>query len=454
MKVVKFGGSSLATGEQLEKVFKIVCQDSKRKFVVVSAPGKRFPQDTKVTDLLIELAEKSLRGDENNVLEVVLERYESIAKYLQLQLEIIHFIRDDFLKRLAQRDKISKEHYFDLMKAGGEDNLARLVAYFFNARGVKAQYVNPQEAGLLVTDESGNAQVCEESYENLYSLRKKDGIVIFPGFFGYTKEGKIVTFSRSGSDITGSILAHGVKAELYENFTDVDAVYSVNPHIVENPKEIVELTYREMRELSYAGFSVFHDEALIPAYRGGIPVKIKNTNNPDAKGTKIVLKRTQTNGPVVGIASDTGFCSIYISKYLMNREIGFGRRLLQILEDYRLSYEHMPSGIDDITVILRQNQIDETTEKEIVERIKNELQAEEVIVEHNLALIMIVGEGMKHNVGTTARASKALAEAGVNIDMINQGSSEVSMMFAIREEDERKAVQALYNEFFIPVLVS
>ena len=208
-----------------------------------------------------------------------------------------------------------------------------------------------------------------------------------------------------------------------------------------------------MRELSYAGFSVFHDEALIPAFRAGIPVHVKNTNNPSAPGTKIVSERENKNGPVIGIASDDGFCSIYVSKYLMNREMGFGRKLLQILEDFGLSYEHIPSGIDDITVILRENQLDEDTEKEVLQRIKTELHADEVTIEHHLALIMVVGEGMRHNVGTTARASKALAEAGINIDMINQGSSEVSMMFGVKEQDEKKAVQALYNEFFARVLV-
>lgn len=243
-----------------------------------------------------------------------------------------------------------------------------------------------------MTNEPGNAQVLPESYQNLYRLRERDGLIIFPGFFGFSKDGDVITFSRSGSDITGSILANGLQADLYENFTDVDAVYSVNPSFVENPKEISELTYREMRELSYAGFSVFHDEALIPAFRAGIPVQIKNTNNPSAEGTRVVSKRDNTNGPVVGIASDTGFCSIYISKYLMNREIGFGRRALHILEEHGLTYEHVPSGIDDMTIILRQGQMDAATERSVIKRIEEDLHADEVIVEHHLALIMVVGK--------------------------------------------------------------
>jgi len=453
MKVVKFGGSSLASGEQLKKVFQIVVSDPERKIVVVSAPGKRFSDDIKVTDLLIDCAEKVLAGEEiESEFATIIERYASIAKELEISLDIIDTISRD-LKALLNGNKEKPDRFLDAIKASGEDNNAKLIAAYFQHRGVLAQYVSPKEAGLIVSDEPGNAQVLPESYDNLYKLRDREGIIVFPGFFGHNKNGDVLTFSRSGSDITGSILANGVKADLYENFTDVDAVYAVNPTIVQNPKEISELTYREMRELSYAGFSVFHDEALIPAFRAGIPVNVKNTNNPTAPGTRIVNERANTNGPVIGIASDKGFCSIYISKYLMNREIGFGRRLLQILEDFGLTYEHVPSGIDDVTVILRQNQMDKEIEAAITKRIINELHADEVIIEHNLVLIMVVGEGMRHNVGTTARAAKALANAGVNIEMINQGSSEVSMMFGVKEAQEKRAVQALYNEFFVAVPV-
>ncbi|MCP6733359.1 aspartate kinase [Bacillus subtilis] len=454
MKVVKFGGSSLASGAQLDKVFHIVTSDPARKAVVVSAPGKRYAEDTKVTDLLIACAEQYLAsGSAPELAEAVVERYALIATELQLGQGIIEKIRDD-LFTLLEGDKSNPEQYLDAVKASGEDNNAKLIAAYFRYKGVKAEYVNPKDAGLFVTNEPGNAQVLPESYQNLYRLRERDGLIIFPGFFGFSKDDDVITFSRSGSDITGSILANGLQADLYENFTDVDAVYSVNPSFVENPKEISELTYREMRELSYAGFSVFHDEALIPAFRAGIPVQIKNTNNPSAEGTRVVSKRDNTNGPVVGIASDTGFCSIYISKYLMNREIGFGRRALQILEEHGLTYEHVPSGIDDMTIILRQGQMDAATERSVIKRIEEDLHADEVIVEHHLALIMVVGEAMRHNVGTTARAAKALSEAQVNIEMINQGSSEVSMMFGVKEAEERKAVQALYQEFFAGVLIS
>ena len=451
---MKFGGSSLASGEQLKKVFNIVISDSERKIVVVSAPGKRNVDDIKVTDLLIACAEAQLAGDDAmDLVEMVVNRYAEIAKELELEEEVILEIRDHFIS-LLHGDKSKPTRYIDALKASGEDNNAKLVAAYFRKQGIDAHYINPQSAGLIVTDEEGYTQVLPESYDQLSKLRDQPGVLVFPGFFGYNEAGEVVTFSRSGSDITGSILANGTKADLYENFTDVDAVYSVNPTVVRNPKPIKELTYREMRELSYAGFSVFHDEALFPAFRAGIPVQIKNTNNPSAQGTKVVNTRENENGPVVGIASDKGFCSIYVRKYLMNREIGFGRKLLQILEDNHVSYEHIPSGIDDTTIILREHRLNKEIEAHIVERIMNELHADEVKVEHDLALLMVVGEGMKHNVGTTARASKALADAKVNIEMINQGSSEVSMMFGIKARDEEKAVRALYQEFFVNIAVN
>lgn len=448
MKVAKFGGTSLASAEQIKKVCSIVLADDTRKLIVASAPGKRHKEDTKVTDLLIALAERCLAGEAvEAALGAVVARYREIADGLGLDDEIVNIIEQDLRARMAL-DTGNPEMFMDALKASGEDNNAKIIARYLQSQGVNASYVNPKDAGLLVSDEHGNAQVLPESYNNLLALRNRDDVMIFPGFFGYAPSGEIVTFSRGGSDITGSILAAAVKADLYENFTDVDSVFAANPNLVENPEAIQDLTYREMRELSYAGFSVFHDEALIPAFRAGIPVCIKNTNNPSAPGTMIVFERKGNGNPVVGIASADGFCSIYVSKYLMNREIGFGRRLLHILEDEGLSYEHIPSGIDDITVILKDAGFEGEKEARIVKRIKEELAVDDVVIEHDLSMIMIVGEGMRHNVGTTARAAGALARAHVNIEMINQGSSEVSMMFGVKAVEEQKAVQAIYDEFF------
>ncbi|WP_010248161.1 aspartate kinase [Acetivibrio cellulolyticus] len=448
MKVAKFGGTSLANAEQIKKVCDIVISDSERRLVVVSAPGKRFKEDIKVTDLLIALAEKCIKeGSAEAELNAVIERYAEIAKELNLSDDIVKVISDD-LRRRVSLDRSNQGMFMDTLKAAGEDNSAKVVAAYLKSMGIEAEYIDPKDAGLLLSDEFGNARVLPESYENLKSLRDRSGIMIFPGFFGYSKNGDVVTFPRGGSDITGSILAAAIKADLYENFTDVDSVFAANPGIVDNPKPIPVFTYREMRELSYAGFSVLHEETLEPVYRMGIPVCIKNTNNPSAPGTLIAPTRELKDNHVVGIASGKGFCTIYVSKYMMNREVGFGRKILNILENEGLSYEHTPSGIDNISIIVEEKQLDKVNDERLINRIKDELNVDDVTIERGSALVMIVGEGMMRTVGIAARATNALAKAGVNIEMINQGSSEVSMMFGVKAVDNVNAVKALYNEFF------
>lgn len=449
MKVAKFGGTSLANAEQIKKVCKIVQADPQRRLIVVSAPGKRFKEDEKVTDLLIGYADRYLQtGEAAGEKRAIFSRYREIVLGLQLPAEVGDQVEAELEAVLSNQQGLSAERFMDAVKAAGEDTCAKIVAHYLCHLGEEARYVSPLDAGLFVTDEAGNAHVLPEAYEQLAMLRDWSGITVFPGFFGYTKAGELVTFSRGGSDITGSILAAAVKADVYENFTDVDSVYVVNPNLIKNPVEVKEITYREMRELSYSGFGVFHEEALIPAYQADIPVCIKNTNNPSAPGTMIVSEPPASTKRVSGIASDSGFCSIYVSKYLMNKEIGFGRKLLQILEEEGLSYEHTPSGIDNISVILRERDLTQDKEQRIVERIWRELAVDDVSVTHGLALVMIVGEGMRQSVGTTARAATALAAAKINLEMINQGSSEVSMMFGVKAEEAERAVIALYQEFF------
>lgn len=448
MKVAKFGGSSLASAAQVKKVCDIVVSDPARKIVVVSAPGKRDKTDTKVTDMLIAAANARLSGQPGQVeMQRVIERYASIAAELGMPAGSTDAIAENLRQCLAT-DISDAGAYLDTLKAAGEDNCARLVAAYLRSLGHEAQYVNPRDGGMVLSDEAGNARVLEESYAKLATLRDYPGIVIFPGFFGYSRAGKVVTLPRGGSDITGAILARAVKADVYENFTDVDYVCAANPAIVDNPAAVTEVTYREMRELSYAGFSVFHDEALEPVFHAGIPVAVKNTNNPAAPGTRIVLERAQNGNPVTGVAGSAGFCMVYVSKYMMNREVGFGRRLLQIFEEEGLSFEHMPSGIDNISVIVPECSFSGEVEGHILRRIQEELGADDVYVEHGLALIMLVGEGMSHAIGLAARATAAFARAAINLEMINQGSSEVSMMFGIKEEDLADAVRALYDEFF------
>lgn len=447
MRVVKFGGSSVADAEQIKKVVNIIQQDEERKLIIVSAPGKSKLYDYKITDQLIKLFEASQESNTyDSYLDSILQRFSEIIHNLNINQAVLTSIEDSIYSVLESH--LPPEAKLDEMKAIGEDSSAKIISAYLTECGMEATYLNPKEAGIIVSNEPGNAQVLDESYQQIYKLRKKKGIMVIPGFFGFSKSGELVTFSRGGSDITGSIIAAGVKADLYENFTDVDSVYTVNPNIVHNPKNIDVLTYKEMRELSYAGFSVFHDEALIPAFKANIPVAIKNTNNPQSEGTYIVAERKQHKQCVVGIASDAGFCSLYIHKYLMNREIGFGRKIFEILEEENISFEHAPSGIDDMSVIIHEGQLTPEKEEKIINKINHTLQPDTVQIEHGLGLIMIVGEGMLNTVGVTQKATTALKQADVNIRMINQGSSEVSMMFGVLEKDINKAIVSLYKVFF------
>jgi aspartate kinase len=450
VKVCKFGGSSLADANQLTKVIDIVLSDPQRRMVVVSAPGKRNKEDTKVTDLLIALAKAGLSGaDTKAPLAAVVARYAEIASDLSLGDEIVKTIEADLQERVDS-DKSDAGLYMDLLKAAGEDNNAKLVAVAFSARGRKARYASPKETGMILEGEAGNATLDPESYRKLArAFSDFDGIVIYPGFFGYRADGSIATFPRGGSDITGSILAAAIRADVYENFTDVDSVYPVDPRIVPEVNSGIDtMTYREMRELAYAGFGVFNDEAIFPAVQARIPINVRNTNHPSSPGTMIVQTRRVIPGTVTGIASDGGFANIIIDKYCMNREIGFTRKLLSILEDEGVSYEHIPSGIDSISVIIRGSGFDSATEKRVVARIKKELTPDSLIVAHDYVMLMVVGEGMAFSAGMLAKATGALAHAGVNISMVNQGASEISFMIGINSADRDTAVRALYHTFF------
>lgn len=448
MKVAKFGGSSLASAQQVQKVIEIIKADPARRFIVVSAPGKREAEDTKVTDLLIKISEGiKAKKDVHSLIDAVYSRYQAIGDYFSVDTAILTGIYQS-LADLIQLTPENNRHFDDIILAQGEDNNAKLLAGVLQAQGVSARYINPKELGLLVTDEPRNAQILNQTYTKINKWANSSEILVIPGFFGYTEEGAICTFSRGGSDISGAIVAAGVKAELYENFTDVDGIFSAHPGYVHEPEQIEALTYREMRELAYAGFSVFHDEALMPSYRANIPVEIKNTNNPTHPGTRISNQRSNYDKAVVGVASDEGFSMIYIQKYLMNREVGFTLRVLEILKSMGLNYEHMPSGIDDISIILRANQLNPELEEELLRKIAYEIDPDELRITHDLSLIVVVGEGMRQRVGITADSTGALARKKINLEMINQGSSEVSIMFGIHKEQEKLAVRALYYTFF------
>lgn len=449
MKVAKFGGSSLASPEQVQKVCTIIASDPERTLIVVSAPGKRYEKDTKVTDLLIQCATAHLNNlPTENLLREIVQRYREIADAFHVTQECLDFIQADLTRRLNASYPDSA-FFMDAMKAAGEDNNARMITEVLRTQGVDAHYVNPLDGGMILSDEAGKARILESSYERLSKLKACPGVTVFPGFFGFTEQGNLVTFPRGGSDITGAILAAAVHADIYENFTDVDSVLAAHPGVITNPEPIDVLTYQEMRELAYAGFSVFHDEALEPVVRRGIPVHVRNTNNPESPGTTIVKARTlDRTRPVIGIAARAGFCSVFISKYLMNRAVGFGRRVLQVFEDHGIPYEHTPSGIDNMSVIVRESYFNRDMEPDIVAQLQKAVDADAVSVERNIALIMLVGEGMHNAIGLTGRAGSALGRARVNIEMINQGSSEVSMMFGVKAYEMDRAVQSLYEEFF------
>ncbi len=449
--VCKFGGSSVATSEKIITIYNIIQQDSRRRCIVLSAPGKAQGHSIKITDLLIQVSKKALNNEPvDSLLKEIKQRYYNIYNPLNLNSEKLDNILDDLDKRLAF-DKAQPAKFRDLVVAAGEDINCRLFALFLQSKDLNAVYVNPRDAGMMVTEDFGDAQPFPDIAMRMAGLKKicAETIIVFPGFFGYTLKGDVATFSRGGSDLTGSLLAEALDAVEYENWTDVDGIFSAHPSMVDTPMQIPALTYKEMRELSYMGFSVLHEEAVKPVMRKKIPIRIRNTNNLSNSGTLIVSERLPTERDVIGVASNSGYCSFTLQKFLMNREKGFGRRLLSIFEQLNLSYEHCPSGIDNISVILDQEQLDSEMVNTIIRAIENELQPDEIKTEFGIALVSVVGEGLVHKIGFLAKATSALARAGINIKMVNQGSSEISIIFGIDATDEKKAVNALYNEFFL-----
>lgn len=450
MKVCKFGGSSLADAKQIRKVCDIILSDKDRRVVVVSAPGKRHREDIKVTDLLISLSNALMSGYEGkNEINAICGRFSSIAEELGVAADFSEFVKEDLKQRIA-RNRENTRDLSDALKAAGEDFCARLVASYLRGIGEEAVYVSPAEAGLVLSNANGLAVVLEDSYRRIAEcFAKYKGVIIFPGFFGVRADGRILTFSRGGSDITGAILANAVDADIYENWTDVDNVYAVNPSIVEKPQAIKEISYSEMRELAYAGFSVLHEEALAPTAVKSIPINIRNTNNPYAAGTSIVFKRSNYESVVTGISGSKGFTILHMSKYLMNREVGFALKILQILADFSIPFEHMPSGIDSLSLVLRSEVFPPEKEKLVIKRLTDELQLDSIHVERGIAIVMIVGDAMAQTVGVTAKATGALSRAGVNLELIIQGASEISVIFGIKESFCNYAIKELYREFFL-----
>lgn len=450
LKVCKFGGSSVATSDKISQITKIMELDTRRRCIVLSAPGKAPGYSVKVTDLLIDAVKKGLKGEDySGVVSEVMKRFLAIYGPLNVSAQRINELISDLKQRLSlPRDHPGK--YRDAIVASGEEYNCRLFTCYLNIYGIKAAYVCPKSAGLLVTSVFGDAQPLADIALQLASLKHicAEQVAVFPGFFGFTIDHDIATFSRGGSDLTGAIIAEAIDASEYENWTDVDGIFSAHPCMVDKPEQIPALTYKEMRELSYIGFNVLHEEAVRPVMRKKIPIRLRNTNNIDNEGTLIVSERLPSERDVIGVASGGGYCSFTLQKFLLNREKGFGRQLLSIFEKMNLSYEHCPSGVDSISVILDQTQLKPETVNNIIRAIDEKLSPDEVKTEFGISLVSVVGEGLIHKIGVLAQAAGALSRACVNIKMVNQGSSEISMIFGIDASDEKKAVNALYDEFF------
>lgn len=447
--VCKFGGTSVATKEKIERIAEILQKNRQRRFVVLSAPGKAPGENIKVTDLLMRISDKSLDNkDFFTEVNAVKKRYTDIYKPLGLETALISELCSEIDKRIGACRE-NRARYRDSIAALGEELHSRLFAEYLMVKNIPAHYVSPDQAGLFVTPVFGDAQPVEESRSNLARLKETfpEGIVVFPGFFGITKEYEIATFSRGGSDLTGALIAGAIDANEYENWTDVDGIFSANPEFVPSPLQIPAITYKEMRELSYMGFNVFHEEAVKPVIQRNIPIRLRNTNNLDNEGTLIVAKRLPSERDVIGIASGKRFCSFNLEKFLMNREVGFLRKLLSIFEDLGLSVDHCPSGVDNISVLLNQDQLKPETVHKIVRAIEDKLDPDDIKTEFGIALISVVGEGIHNKTGVLAQAASALAKANINVKLINQDSSKISIILGIDTADEKKAVTILYDEF-------
>ena len=433
-KVVKFGGSSLASAAQFKKVGKIIKADESRAFVVPSAPGKRFPEDTKVTDLLIHLYQTASEGkDLQEEIKAIKARYDEIITGLELK----DFSLDaDFVEIEA---KLKKEPSLDYAASRGEYLNGKIMANYLGIQFIDA-------AEVIFFNEEGNLNDYKTNKVLSAKLEEYKKAVI-PGFYGLGKDGNVKTFSRGGSDVTGSIVARAARADVYENWTDVSGFLVTDPRIVENPIAIKYITYRELRELSYMGASVLHEDAIFPVRKSGIPINIRNTNKPEDEGTWIVESTCQKQGNVItGIAGKKDFCSIIISKAMMNAEIGFGRKVLQAFEENDISFEHMPSGIDTMNIVVHADEFI-LKEQKVVSTLHRLAEPDSVEIEAGLALIAVVGREMKSASGTAGKLFTALANEGINIKMIDQGSSELNIIIGVNNEDFETAIKAIYNTF-------
>ena len=432
-KVVKFGGSSLSAAKQFAKVGEIVRSDTSRVFVVPSAPGKRNSSDIKVTDLLYECYELSKDG--KNFYEpflAVKDRYNEIIQGLNLNLSLSEAFNEIENKLLHEPEK-------DYTASRGEYLNGLIMANYLGFEFIDA-------ADVIFFDENGNFDASKTNSILSQKLEELDNAVI-PGFYGMSYDGKIKTFSRGGSDITGSIVASACKAGVYENWTDVSGLLMADPHIVSNPSVIKNITYKELRELAYMGASVMHEDAIFPVKKAGIPINIRNTNSPQDPGTWIVENTARRSKyTITGIAGRKNFCSIVIAKDLMHSQPDFYRKVAQCFEENNIPLEHLPSGIDTMTVIVQEAKFIEH-EQEVLSRISKIVEPESLEVEAGISLIAVVGRSMKSQTGTAAKIFRALAEARINVRMIDQGASELNIIVGVLNEDFERAIRSIYHIF-------
>ena len=434
IKVAKFGGSSVADGIQLKKLKDIIQADPDRKYVIVSAPGKRYSGDSKITDLLYMCqTQRQHNIPYDQLFQVITDRYSAVKYNLNIDVDL-----DSRFEEI--KGNLEKGCSEDYIVSRGEYLSAILVAAYLDFDFVDTQpLIFFDKRGRLMAEET-NAALAEE-------LAKHEWAVI-PGFYGSSKEtGEVKVFSRGGSDVTGSVVARAVQADMYENWTDVSGLLMADPRIVKDPEPISRISYVELRELSYMGASVLHEDAVFPARKAGIPINIRNTNEPEDPGTIITTEAEEDQQKIIsGVAGNKDFTVIAIYKNMMNKEVGFLRRVLTVLEDMDINFEHVPTGIDTISVVISNDELDGKLE-DVVDALERQLNPDDITVHENISLIAAVGTGMNRRLGTAAKMFSALAEAGVNIRMIDQGSSEINIIVGVDTEDFEKAIRAIYNAF-------
>jgi len=434
IKVAKFGGSSLADADHFKKVQSIIESDPDRRYIVPSAPGKRNNVDRKITDLLY-LCHSHIQQKVpfDDLFKIITKRYLQIVKGLGLSF--------DLQPRLDEvKTRISSGASADYTASRGEYLTGLIMSQLLGY-----DFIDPAE--IIFFDERGKLDAERTQAETEKRIARHERAVI-PGFFGSDVRGNVKTFSRGGSDITGAIVARGAHAEIYENWTDVSGLLMTDPSIVKNPKPIDTVTYRELRELAYMGAKVLHDEAIFPVREADIPVCIKNTHRPEDPGTMIVQDADPIThrGNITGIAGKKGFTVIAVEKALMNAELGFGRRVLSVLEVNGISFEHVPSGIDTLSVVIADTELENKLES-VVQEIRTECRPDAVEVYPNMALIATVGRGMAYTPGIASKLFTALSNKKINVRMIDQGSSEINIIVGVENEDFESALRAIYAAF-------